>query len=115
MTNDCNSWLDRLLEEGEPASVIKEFKNLYNELMLCIATNESFTKDDVFNVIKSIGDSDVDAVNAKIYLAYVIGKFQASDAYACAIANNLSEDSTQEDYEFMNRLIDEAVKEVIKR
>lgn len=83
--------------------------------MLCIATNESFTKDDVFNVIKSIGDSDADAVNAKIYLAYVIGKFQASDAYACAIANNLSEDSTQEDYEFMNRLIDEAVKEVIKR
>ena len=43
MTNDCNRWLERLLEEGAPASVLKEFKILYSELMLGIATNDSFT------------------------------------------------------------------------
>lgn len=115
MNNDCNRWLERLLEEGAPANVLKEFKILYSELMLGIATNDSFTKDEIFDVIKSIGDSDADAVDAKMYLAYVIGKFQAADAYATTIAGILNEDATEDTLLFVDKLMDEAVEEIINR
>ena len=115
MTNDCNKWLERLLDEGAPASVLKELKILYSELMMGIATNDSFTKDEIFNVIKSIGTSDADAVYAKMYLAYVIGKFQAADAYATTIGGIINEDTTEDTMLFVDELMDEAVKEIINR
>ena len=115
MTNDCNRWLERLLEEGAPANVLKEFKILYSELMLGIATNDSFTKDEIFDVIKSIGNSNADAVDAKIYLAYVIGKFQAADAYATTIGGILNDDTTEDTMLFIDKLMDDAVKEIINR
>lgn len=105
--NDCNRWLERLLQEGATAEVLRDFKRLYSELMFGISMNDEFSRDEIFDVIKTMGNDNNDAVDAKIYLAYVIGKFQASDAYAEAIGNNMIDD------ELYTVLIDKIMQEAI--
>jgi hypothetical protein len=111
--SDCNRWLERLLDEGASAEVIKDFRRLYSELMLGITSNEEFSRDEIFDIIKTMGVDDADAVNAKIYLAYVIGKFQASDAYASAIGENITEDSIHDT--FIDNVMNDAIKLIKER
>lgn len=111
--SDLNRWLERLLDEGASAEVIKEFRTLYGELMLGITANEEFSRDEIFDIIKTMGDDDLDAVNAKIYLAYVIGKYQAADAYASAIGENITEDSVHDS--FIDNVMNDAINMIKER
>lgn len=106
--SDCNRWLERLLNEGASAEVLRDFKRLYSELMFGISTNDEFSRDEIFDIIKTMGDANDDAVDAKIYLAYVIGKFQAADAYASVIGDNMIED------ELYDVLIDKIMRDAIE-